>query len=209
MHALLVNGGFVQHLQVAVDGRWEDAARARVANARDDLSALLERLRPRGEYAIEVFSEDRRGCVRFLGVRFPDVTRSDAEALIRELCGLALAPKTELAAIADWLPTRVGMPVLFDGMWSAVEVGVVDAWRSLGAVRLVRESTKPDARAIAARLLESSQRLAPPPGAVIAAEFACDTPIPHWVAVEIGRSDAAGVVTPSASALAAAAAISG
>jgi hypothetical protein len=78
----------------------------------------------------------------------------------------------------------------------------VDAWRSTGAARLTDGNGEPTARtACLARLLEASARIGElPPHAVIAAEFAAEVPIPHWVAVEIARSDADGVVTPSASA---------
>src|SRR5688572_865301 len=157
LHSLLADGGVVRHVQVAVDGNWEEATRLTSASA--DVSTVARTLRPSGECAVEVFTDDALGGVRFLGVRFPEVARPDAERLLRELVSAVLATPTSFASAATWLARRIGMP-LFAGEWSVVEVGVVDAWRSTGAARLADGNGEPTARtACLARLLEASTRI--------------------------------------------------
>lgn len=174
-------------MQLAIDGIWERATRAAVTglDVDDAVARLAAPLRPRGEYAIEVFARDDLGHITFCGLRFEDATRTEAEGLLRELWTVA-RHGARLGAIVDWLTGRTGQG-LFDTPCSAVEVGVVDAWRSCGAVRVFpAEQAQPSLEA-PQTLLAAAKRIPAPAGSIVAAEFASATPLAHWVGVEIAR----------------------
>ena len=182
----------VTHLQIAHDGVWERARRG-VITQPPDLDVIAEftaGLPSRGECAIEVFARDVGGHVSFCGVRFDEISRTDVHDLARALWTVAHR-RVSLRTIVDWLAARAG-DGLFDTPCDAVEVGVVDRWRSCGAVRVVPvdgAEPVPDSSRI---LLAAVRRISAPPSAIIAAEFASATPREHWVAIEIGRVDPAG-----------------
>ncbi len=183
-------------MQLAIDGIWERATRAAVTglDVDDAVARLAAPLRPRGEYAIEVFARDDLGHITFCGLRFEDATRTEAEGLLRELWTVA-RHGARLGAIVDWLTGRTGQG-LFDTPCSAVEVGVVDAWRSCGAVCVFpaeRFGSPPES---SDTLITAAKRIGAPVGAVIAAEFASATARTHWVAVEIARVGVGDVVMP-------------
>ena len=192
-----VGSGEVTHVQVAVGGRWEEAARVNAPGGAGSLAELTRLLPVWGESAVEVFAKDARGCVAFVGVRFVNRARTEVEDVLRDLCEIAFSKDGTLLRVASWLSATIGAP-LFESECSSIEVGVVDAWKSFGAVRLTPVSGRRRSEAKAV-LLDAAGRLSAPPNRVIAAEFACDTPVAHWVAVEIARSDETGVIVPSAS----------
>jgi hypothetical protein len=192
----------VTHVQVAVDKAWENAARATAENAHDAAHALAAPLRAVGEYAVEVFARDVHGCVAFVGIRFPTARKPDAEQFLHALCEIALAPGADLTAVTRWTSARLGGP-LFRGPWSGVEVGVIDAWRSPEVFRLTSDADhRVRAAPTHATLLEAASRIAAPPSSVIAAEFASERPLPHWIGMEIARAGADGRVTHSATGVA-------
>src|SRR5687768_1768107 len=189
--------GRVTHVLVAVGARWEDAARVEAPGGPGSVAELTRVLPAWGESAVEVFATDSRGCLLFIGVRFVNRARDEVEDLLRELCDVAFSEKGSLLQVASWLSASVGAP-LFESECSVVEVGVVDAWKSVGAITLPPIPGRRRAEAEAA-LLAAAGRLPAPPDRVIAVEFACSAPVPHWVAVEIGRSSAGGEFVPSGS----------
>ena len=185
----------VTHVQVAVDGKWENASRAFVTEPQGSEHHLGSQLRTNGECAIEVFGRDGRGRISFCGVRFPMITRSNAQHLLEKVWSVARAPGARLGTIVNWWSAQLGMPV-FDGGCSAAEVGVIDAWRSREVVRVfpLDDALRINAREV---LLAAAHRIAAPPHSVIATEFANDVPLPHWIAREIARRNNDGSVTPS------------
>ena len=193
----LVAAGKVTHVQVAVGGRWEEAARVGASAGLGSLGDLTRSLPLRGESAVEVFSQDACRCLAFIGVRFVDRARHEMAGVLRELCEVAFSEEGSLLRVASWLSENAGAR-LFETEYSVVEVGVVDAWKSVGAVRLA-PTPDGDVPAAEAALLDAAGRLSAPPNRVIAVEFARSTPVPHWVAVEVGRSSTNGEIVPSAS----------
>jgi hypothetical protein len=185
----------VTHVQVAIDGDWENASRAFVTDPQASEHHLGSQLRTNGECAIEVFGRDRRGQISFCGVRFPMITRANAQHLLDEVWSVAREPDARLGTIVNWWSAQLGAPV-FDSGCSAAEVGVIDAWRTREVVRVfpLDGGLRSDARDV---LLAAAHRIAAPPHSVIAAEFANDVPLPHWVAREIARRSNDGRVTPS------------
>jgi hypothetical protein len=189
--------GSVTHVQVAVGARWEEAARVDSPGG-PGAAAELTRLLPEcGESAVEVFATDNLGCLAFIGVRFVEWARGDVEAVLRQLCDVAFSEGGSLARVASCLSEGVGAPLFGHGC-SIVEVGVVDAWKSVGAITLANRSgwRRSDAEAV---LLDAASRLPAPPDAVIAVEFGFGTSVPHWVAVEVGRTRSRGEFVRSSS----------
>lgn len=187
LRSILAPAARVTHLQVAVDGRWERAERALVAlpDPDDAIARLAAPVRPLGEYGVEAFANDDLGHLMFCGVRFENAARREAEDLLRGVWTVAQGGAS-LEAIADWLSARIGEG-LFDTGCSSAEVGVVDAWRSCGAVRVFpAEQAQPSLDA-PQTLLAAAKRIPAPAGSIVAAEFASATPLAHWVGVEIAR----------------------
>jgi hypothetical protein len=184
---------------------WERAARVLVADPPSEgpVEVLGAALRESGECAIEAFARDAKGHVAFCGVRFAEIERAEAMRVLHGLWHLA-ARGAELEEAVDWISARLGM-AMFHAPCTAVEVGVVDAWRSLGAVRVFPAERPQVASDTSHVLLGAATRLPAPPNAIVAAEFASAGPLPHWAAVEIARTDGAGRLVPRAPARRAAA----
>jgi hypothetical protein len=179
---------------VAVDGIWERAARVTPGASDDEVARLLAPLRARGEYAVEAFACDDSGHLAFCGVRFDDAPRADAEALLRALCAVARGG-AQLGTVVCWLSEHAG-PGLFDTACTAAEVGVVDAWKSCGAIPVFPVKQEQASLDPSRTLFSAARRISAPPGSIIAAEFASEAPRGHWVAVEIARVEADGGVAP-------------
>ena len=190
-----IGSGEVTHVQVAVGGRWEEAARVDAPGGTGSLAELTRSLPVWGESAVEVFAKDARGCLAFVGVRFVNRARTEVEDVLRELCEVAFSNDGTILRVASWLSATVGAP-RFESECSSIEVGVVDAWKSVGAVRLA-PAPNGDVPAAEAAFVDAAGRVPAPPSRVIAVEFAGSTPVPHWVAVEVGRSSANGELVPS------------
>ena len=203
--SLLNDAGEITYVQLALDRRWDVATRAIVATG-DPVTRLMSAVRPHGECAIELFARDSSGCVTFLGLRFTDISDSEVGRFLNELFALPLSPPTTLWRVAKWISSRLGVSLFT--RCRVAEVGVVDAWRSprLRRIPLHRGNDIPLGTAHAA-LLSAASRLEAAPGEIIAVEFPVDTPVPHWIATELGRVAMDGTLIPSASAYDAAAAI--
>ena len=187
---LLADAGVITHVQVATEGRWEDARRVVVDRITDHIDFLTTPLGPNGELAIEVFAADNDGCQTFVGVRFTDSAPDAVGRLTREVCESAEGGTLE--RVAHVLSDCAGKQ-LFDGPWTRVEVGVVDAWASLGSIDLCARFASKDARDVRSALMHVAGQLRPPAGRVVAAEFAVDGPLAHWVGVEVARSHDGGL----------------
>ena len=190
--AWLDDAGAVTHVQVAVDGRWEDAWRTSSAEGADAIGTLTTILRPRGELALEVFAADANGYQTFVGMRLRDVSRQDATDLIRALLDVVGRKSVRLADVLGWL-ARKTTAAFFAGSPTRVEIGVVDAWLSLGA-RDISTAVPANATNVRGMLLTAADELRAPVGRVIAVEFAFDAPPAHWTGIEVARSISGGVV---------------
>ena len=192
LQPLLAHAGRVTHVQVAVDGGWEDAIRFSALDVEASLAALSSILRPRGEVAVEVFAADGHGCQTFIGVRFPAIEKVEAIDLVRALHALAATESITLPDVATWVAVRTG-EALFEGGSARVEIGVVDAWSSLGTrdISIAAGGSESDVRAAILTAVESLRAL---PQRRIALELAFASPIQHWVGVEVARAGPGGVV---------------
>ena len=190
--AWLDDAGGLTHVQVAVDGHWEDARRTSLVEGANAIGTLTSILRPRGELALEVFAAGANGCQTFVGTRLRDVSRQDATDLIRALLAVAGSKSVRLADVMGWL-ARETSAAFFAGRPTRVEIGVVDAWLSLGA-RDISTAVSANATDVRRVLLTAADELRAPIGRVIAVEFAFDTPPAQWMGIEVARSMSGGVV---------------
>jgi hypothetical protein len=190
--ALLDGAGEITHIQVAVDGRWEDARRVWRGERTVAISTLVSILRPRGELAVEVFAARANGCQTFVGMRFRDIDKEDATDLLRALLEVVTSTSVRLADVTAWLARKTGT-AFFVGKPTRVEIGVVDAWLSLGArdISTVIDANGPELRGT---LLDAAEGLRAPANRVIAVEFAFDAPPARWLGVEVAQSTSGGVV---------------
>ena len=188
---LLVSAGHITHVQVAVDGQWENARRAWRGDGANAMGTLTSVLRTRGELAVEVFAAGESGCQTFVGVRVRDVGKDDATELLRALLAVVASEFVTLAHVSDWLSRQTGMP-LFVGEPTRIEIGVVDAWLSLGA-RDISSAISTNAPDFRRTILDEADGLHAPAGRVIAVELAFDGHPAHWLGIEVARSTSSGV----------------
>jgi hypothetical protein len=188
---VLDSAGHITHVQVAIDGQWENARRAWRGDGANAVGALTSVLRTRGELAVEVFAARESGCQTFVGVRLRDVGKDDATELLRALLDVVASELVTLSHISDFLSRQTGM-LLFVGEPTRIEIGVVDAWVSLGArdMSSAISTNPPDLRST---ILDEADGLHAPAGRVIAVELAFDAHPPHWLGLEVARSTAKGV----------------
>ena len=189
---LFDSAGHITHVQVAVDRQWENARRAWRGDGTNAIGALTSVLRTRGEFAVEVFAARESGCQTFVGVRLRDVGKDDATELLRALLDLVASELVTLSHVSDFLSHQSGMP-LFVGQPTRIEIGVVDAWVSLGA-RDISSAISANAPDLRGTILNEADRLHAPADRVIAVELAFDGHPAHWVGIEVARSTSEGVV---------------
>jgi hypothetical protein len=189
---LLDSAGHITHVQVAIDGQWENARRAWRGDGANAIGALTSVLRTRGEFAVEVFAARESGCQTFIGVRLRDIGKDDATELLRAFLDFVVASESAtLSHVSDFLSRQTGMP-LFVGQPTRIEIGVVDAWVSLGA-RDISSAISTNAPDLRRTILNEADGLHAPAGRVIAIELAIDAHPPHWLGLEVARSTSKGV----------------
>ncbi|MBA4137037.1 MAG: hypothetical protein C0518_06955 [Opitutus sp.] len=170
-------GGPITRVQFARDGEWETAWSFAPDRAPGDADWQAY-LAGRREVAFEVFFG-----AAFFGVR---ITGEEADVIARASACLAAthAARDGIAFFAE-LKRRTGL-----GLWGAkvdfAEIGAVNAWRTVGALRFDPQNA--DAETLLARL-ESSPlvRNRTHPKAI---EFAFAAPVPHWFALPVSRAPA-------------------
>lgn len=184
-------------MQLAADGEWEKAWSWPIAGPPSD-SALQSWLDANaGDIAAEVFfddgtSDDVTGL--FIGVRIADLNRSERSSFLR--CTI------DKLRNGDWPSLRT----VVDNWWSTIsseakpsnsgpdtlEVGVVNAWHSVGA-RVVWERGDPGSDETTLReLLGSDSPLLRPQPLPIAVELAYRSPRPQWLALPVSERTTEG-----------------
>jgi hypothetical protein len=148
-------------------------------------------LRTRGELAVEVFAARESGCQTFVGVRLLDVSKDEATDLLRALLDVVADESVTLSRVSDLLSHQTGVP-FFVGEPARIEIGVVDAWVSLGA-RDISSAISTNAQDLRGTILREADALDAPAGRVIAVELAFDAHPAHWLGIEVARSTSTGI----------------
>lgn len=141
-------------VQIALDGAWEDPVLVSAVSGTEDWLA------PGLDVAVEIFF----GPDLFLGARLSGLDRSERAGFVRQLLDVRDVPRFWRLAL--------------DGPPSYLEVGVVNAWKSVGSVVVWRPGDDH------IRSADLSPALRSPQPTPVALEAAYDGTIPSW----IGRS---------------------
>jgi len=174
-------------LQLAADRAWEQAV---VVPLPADVAAAQAAL---GELAGA--ADDDVALVvlwpgeAFLGVRWPVTAVSEArDALGRVLAATGATPTASEHAVLAVLRAMLGGDPA--EKLDVVEVGAVNAWRSLGPLMLWRrgQPARPEAMLAVLRARRDLLLCARP----VAVEFAAQRPRPHWIGVQVSREETGG-----------------
>jgi hypothetical protein len=188
-HAFTHQIGFFKNIQLASDGQWEraltllceDHPMQQVNDVRDWLSQS-------SDIALEVFFQDIGFGEAFLGVRLADMSterkRAVIEQVVAELCA---APSLHsLLETIQVLQSTIS-PSLFKNDCTFVEVGVVNAWRSIGACQVWHVIDAVTTKEALKQRLRTSPQVLQPLSLPIAAEIAFVTPCAHWVGIPVSE----------------------
>jgi len=145
------------------------------------------------DIAWEVFLADGTGPDQFFGIRLAGLSKAEQQRFCVDALRFFDSPGCRNGQ--DFLKFACDMlaaPQLLNEQPSFLELGVVNAWRSMGPVRLAfapRASMACEElqQALAAHPHYSEIRANP-----IAIELAFDSPLPHWLGVVISRPHAGG-----------------
>jgi hypothetical protein len=184
--------GRARRLQLAANGEWEKAlVLSHGAPQLDEMIAWLDSAP--ADIAWEVFLADDAGPEQFFGIRLAGLSQAEQQRFCIEAlrffdsCGRR-SGQDFLAFARDLFAA----PQLLNGQPSFLEMGFVNAWRSMGPVRLESAPRASMAceelqQALAAHPHYSEIRANP-----IAIELAFDAPLPHWLGVVVSRPHAGG-----------------
>lgn len=184
-------------MQLAANGAWEQAWVLRP----DERTPRMEEVRRwldryDDSVAFEVFFAHPGGAV-FLGVRLTDLESEErtrlVEAVIESVFRAAWSDLSEtLAGLEDIASQPVGSLLSGDPAW--LELGVVNAWRSVGSQVLWRLGDPPPNGDTFRQKLGTRRQLLAPQTNPLALEFAFSDPLPHWLGVPVSRPGPKGHV---------------
>lgn len=143
-------------VQAAIDGGWENPI---LVSGTSEADAWLVGSR---DVAVEIFF----GPDLFLGARLTGLDRLDRVEFVRQLVGAAEDPATTFCDAPRFWRLPDGRPLPLHGPPSFLEVGVVNAWQSVGSVVLWRHG---DDHVRTADLSPALRRAQPTPVALEAA----------------------------------------
>ncbi|MFI7703216.1 hypothetical protein [Nonomuraea sp. NPDC049480] len=158
-------------VQAAIDGAWETPI---VLTGEEDLSDWLGEP---DDLAVEVFFTTKI----FLGVRLTGITAPVRTRFIRDLQTALARTGAELGDAAAFWKLPDGTSLLPGTPPQTLEVGVVNAWRSAGAVTVWRQGEPAPAPS---RL---SQVLRAPHPTPVAVEATYPGPVPTWIGWNVSQ----------------------
>jgi hypothetical protein len=173
-------------VQIAADGIWEDPWTVR-AGERVTVQSIDEWFAGRGaDVAVELFFADQGGTRLFVGVRVAMLTPAERRDFVADtLSRLAERRWRSLAEVlVGWrlpsgnlaVPTRGHIP-------TAIEIGVVNAWKSVGACTVWRPGQPDLDLDHLATILAGQPQLREPHATPTAVELAFSQPLPHWIGI--------------------------
>jgi hypothetical protein len=184
--------GRAQRLQLAANGEWEKAlVLSHGAPQLDEMIAWLDSAP--ADIAWEVFLAGDADLEQFFGIRLAGLSKAEQQRFCTD--ALRFFDSRGRRTGQDFLAFARDMfaaPQLLNGQPSFLEMGVVNAWRSMGPVRFASTPCAVVAYeglqlALAAHPHYSEAHANP-----IAIELAFNSPFPHWLGVVVSRSQADG-----------------
>lgn len=180
-------------VQLAGDDWWESALVRTVGQSRWSAEEVRALARSYEDLAVEVFIRNMDGREGFIGVRYAGLTVEPVVERVLGLAGSVLAG--ELSGVDDVVQVlRFHGRELSAGAPAGIELGVVNAWRSVGSLVFWRAGKPPPDEQEARRALERHPRLLEPQTNPVALEFAFEGALPHWVGVEVSNPTKTGQV---------------
>jgi len=184
-------------MQLAADGEWEKAWSWPVAEPPTD-SALDDWLDANaGDVAAEIFFSDGTGddvTGLFIGVRIADLSASARRFFLRHTVDrLRTREWPTLSTVVDnWWSTITPGTKPTGGGPDVLELGVVNAWRSVGARTVWKKGDPAGDETQLRDLLGSHSPLLRPQPLPIAVELAYGSPRPQWLALPVSERTTEG-----------------
>ncbi|MBR4401892.1 MAG: hypothetical protein IKT09_09480 [Synergistes sp.] len=180
-------GAKVSKLQFAPVSRWEEALIVEKGFNASDVRAWLAGLDCSHIGAEAFFETDRNAA--FIGLRIPN-SQAAQELCARTADGFL---KSRAFAAGDFIRSAEefsGTP-LFRGEPEHMELGLVNMWKSYGALTFWKRGDGSPFARLAEALKEEPRymRLLPAPPAY---ETAWDSPLPHWTGIYLSRAASGG-----------------
>jgi len=191
-------------LQLAANGAWEQAWRLRPGERPPSAQAVRRWLdRYDDSIALEVFAHPG-GEGAFLGARLAGLEPAErarvVQAVVDSVSGSAWSDLGEVLAGLEGILPRATEPLLAgDPAW--LELGVVNAWRSVGSQVLWRAGEPPPNEGTFRRALRARRQLLAPQANPLALEFAFTDPLPHWLGMPVSKPAREGHVLDLSAAL--------
>jgi hypothetical protein len=141
----------------------------------------------------EVFLADGAGSDQFFGIRLAGLSKAEQQRFcVGALRFFDSRGRRSGQDFLEFARNMLAAPQLLNGQPSFLELGIVNAWRSMGPVRFESAPGAPMAceklqQALAAHPHYSEIRANP-----IAIELAFDSPLPHWLGVVVSCAHASG-----------------
>lgn len=145
------------------------------------------------DIAWEVFLADGAGLDQFFGIRLAGLSKAEQQRFCVDALRFFDSPgRRNGQDFLELARDLLAAPQLLNEQPSFLELGVVNAWRSMGPVRLASAPRASMAceelqQALAAHPHYSEIRANP-----IAIELAFDSPLPHWLGVVVSCPYAGG-----------------
>ena len=145
------------------------------------------------DIAWEVFLADGAGLEQFFGIRLAGLSKAEQQRFcVDALRFFDSHGRRTGQDFLEFARDMLAAPQLLNEQPSFLELGIVNAWRSMGPVRLASAPRASMAceelqQALAAHPHYSEIRANP-----IAIELAFDSPLPHWLGVVVSRPHAGG-----------------
>ena len=140
------------------------------------------------DIAWEAFLADDAGLEQFFGIRLAGLSKTEQQQFCID--ALRFFDSCGRRTGQDFLEFARGMlaaPQLLNGQPSFLELGVVNAWRSMGPVRFASTPCAAVAHEGLQLALAAHPRYSEAHATPIAIELAFNAPLPHWLGVVVSR----------------------
>lgn len=185
--------GKAHHLSIEIDGFWVASYEFDATVELSDVEAIIK---DEIEIAVEVFYVSDTGATSIVGVRVnpPEFDKKrKAQIILRTFEAVRDDIWPTLAAVVAGFRSIIDSS-LFPRQIDAVEVGVIDLWKTVGSVSLWQKGEPlPTVESVDRKLNEHPPIFGtfPEPNPV-GIEQSYSTPMPHWITTQVSTSTPEG-----------------
>lgn len=176
--------GSPSFLKIALDGNWETGLVLELK--RDASLANIEAfIGEATNVAFQIFFTAPNDTVSFVGVRLYGRTKTEQATIIfASLQSVCVGGWNSFTKVVNGLRLLI-QDGLFPSRADLLEIGVVGAWKSIGSAVIWRKRDPAPSRQTIQEQLERHTALTSPTANPIGLEFGFDSPLPHWIALQI------------------------